>query len=199
MNKKSVNPKIITPGFPGNAGKIPASPATANAESNGNLIFLGSDVVTVPAGTELSVKLVDAIDTSTSKSGDAFDALLTKPLTVGATLVTSVGTPLRGQITDATSIEGGGGSTLSLSLLEIMVNNHWFPIQTNLLTIEARATSVHAIENLDSLNRPQSATEDHLPVRILRIKGTSVRLPSGQPLMFYLTRKALLETSGIGH
>src|SRR5262245_13685430 len=61
--------------------------------------------IEVPAGTELSVILLDSLSSADNKAGDAFTTSLAAPLVVKGTTVLAKGTKLRGRVVDA---EGSG-------------------------------------------------------------------------------------------
>ncbi len=191
-HKNSVNPNIILPGAPRNAEKSTSSAPVTNGAPDSDLVFLSRDSINVPPDTEVSVKLANSIDTSQNKSGDSFNATLAKALVVGTKLVVSEGASLRGQLTDVLVSQDGKSAQLSLTLVEIMVDNRWFPIQTNLLTIQADESGS---QNLDLLTvAPPASKGDVLSTRVIHIRGNSLRLASGQVIIFRLTQKATLET-----
>ena len=59
--------------------------------------------VTVPAGTALDVRLVEAIDTGTTEAGSNFEATLASPLVEGGTEVAGTGSTVMGRVTNAVS------------------------------------------------------------------------------------------------
>jgi len=58
-------------------------------------------LVTVPAGTELEVRLVTGLDSKENKVGDTFRATLENPLVVGQRVVIPKGAEVGGQVTKA--------------------------------------------------------------------------------------------------
>lgn len=58
---------------------------------------------TVPAGTVLEVRLVDALSSATAQSGGTFEGTLAAPLAVNGVEVAAVGSSVAGKITDAVS------------------------------------------------------------------------------------------------
>lgn len=190
-HKNTVNPNIIQPGAPKNGEKGASPPAATSRVANSDFVFLGGDSVNVPVDTELAVSLSQPIDASQNKSGDSFNATLAKPLVVGTKLVVSEGASLRGQLTDVLVSQDGKSAQLSLTLVEIMVNNRWLPIQSNLLTIQADESGS---QNLSLLTvPPPSSKGDTLLTQVVHIRGDSLRLASGQVIVFRLTQKATLE------
>ncbi|HEV2348935.1 MAG TPA: hypothetical protein VG028_03715 [Terriglobia bacterium] len=59
--------------------------------------------VTVPAGTVLSVRLVNAISSGTASAGSSFDGTLASPLMAGGVEVAAVGSAVSGTVTNAVS------------------------------------------------------------------------------------------------
>jgi hypothetical protein len=59
--------------------------------------------VTIPAGTELAVRLDSAIDTGTTPAGAEFTATLASPLVVAGTQVAAVGSTVTGKVTSVVS------------------------------------------------------------------------------------------------
>ena len=87
--------------------------------------------VTIPAGTRVSVRMIDAVDSTQNHPGDRFQASLQEPLTVGGNVVVSKGSDVYGRL--AESKESGkfsGRSQLQLELTGIVVNGQTIPIVT---------------------------------------------------------------------
>jgi hypothetical protein len=79
--------------------------------------------VTVPAGTRLSVRTIDAIDSAKNHVGDRFEASLEEPVTVDGRVVVPKGANVYGRLEEAkTSGTFTGRSELRLALTEIVVN-----------------------------------------------------------------------------
>jgi hypothetical protein len=87
--------------------------------------------VTIPAGTRISVRTIDAIDSSSSFVGDRFQASLEEPLTWEGNVVVARDTLVYGRLTE--SKESGtftGKSRLRLELTGIVVNGKMVPVVT---------------------------------------------------------------------
>ncbi|MBV8050055.1 MAG: hypothetical protein JOZ80_02630 [Acidobacteriaceae bacterium] len=87
--------------------------------------------VTVPAGTRISVRTIDSIDSTKSRVGDRFQASLEEPLIVNGNTVVAKGADVYGRL--AESKESGtftGKSQLQLELTGIVVNGQTIPIVT---------------------------------------------------------------------
>lgn len=87
--------------------------------------------VTIPAGTRISVRTIDAIDSSRNLPGDRFQASLAEPLMLGGNLIVEQDAFVYGQLTE--SKESGtftGRSQLRLELTGMVVNGKLVPIVT---------------------------------------------------------------------
>jgi hypothetical protein len=93
--------------------------------------YSSSSNVTVPMGTRLMVRTIDAIDSDKNRVGDKFSATLEQPLYVNDTLVASKGADVYGRLDEVK--EAGhiqGKSQLKLSLTGIVVNGQTVPLST---------------------------------------------------------------------
>jgi hypothetical protein len=87
--------------------------------------------VTIPAGTGISVRTIDAIDSTKSRVGDRFQASLEEPLMVDGNVVAAKGADVYGRL--AESKESGtftGRSQLRLELTGIVANGQTVPVVT---------------------------------------------------------------------
>jgi hypothetical protein len=191
LNKKIVNPNIVLPGSPGNRPSDAADAAEIPVVGGSELLFLGTNTVPIPAGTPLTVRLDTALDTGSNRTGDSFRGVLSEPIQAAGGIAVSAGAPVLGQITDAAPGSGSAPATLSLNLLEVMVNNRWVAVQTNLLVITAGSSSEpEAVPAVQS-----DAPGGGFPIRVLRVPGSSVHLAPGETLAFELAQAAMLETA----
>jgi len=87
--------------------------------------------VTIPAGTQISVRTIDAIDSSKSMVGDGFEASLEGPLSIEGRILVPDEALVYGRLTQAK--ESGtftGRSQLRLELTGIVVNGKMVPVVT---------------------------------------------------------------------
>ncbi|HWC15668.1 MAG TPA: hypothetical protein VG498_01570 [Terriglobales bacterium] len=87
--------------------------------------------ITVPAGTRISIRTVDAIDSTKNHVGDRFQATLEEAIVVNENVVVPKGSDVYGRL--AESKESGkftGRSELKLELTGIVVNGVTIPITT---------------------------------------------------------------------
>jgi hypothetical protein len=88
--------------------------------------------VTLPSGTTLAVRLVDAIDSETSQTGQTFHATLDSPLSYEGDVAIPAGYDVEGHIVDVKSAgKFAGQSVLVLQLDRMAVGGKYYNIQTD--------------------------------------------------------------------
>ena len=114
----------------GAAVSLPAAGQRFSSVSATEAANVSSDV-TIPAGTTISVRTIDAIDSTRNRVGDRFDASLEEPLIVGDDVVAPKGADVYGRLEE--SKETGtftGRSELKLALTGIVVDGRTVTIVT---------------------------------------------------------------------
>lgn len=87
--------------------------------------------VTIPAGTRISVRTIDSIDSSKNLVGDRFEASLEEPLIVDGNVVVAKGAEVFGRLAESkASGTFSGRSQLRLELTGIVVNGQTMPLVT---------------------------------------------------------------------
>src|SRR2546421_10154542 len=76
-------------------------PAGENAESSATSHIFGSEQVTLPAGTVVTVRLASAVGSKLSANGDHFNATVARPGEVDGKVVVSAGTEASGKVVEA--------------------------------------------------------------------------------------------------
>ena len=107
---------------PPRASQAPTPIQTAAANANG---------ITVPAGTNLLVRMIDSVDSDKNHVGDRFRASLEQDFVVEGTVIAPKGTDVYGRLSEAK--EAGhiqGKSQLKLELTDILIRNRLQPIMT---------------------------------------------------------------------
>jgi hypothetical protein len=99
------------------------------------------EVYTVPADTEIPVRLIDSVSTETNKAGDRFLASLAEPLTINGVVLFAKDASVQGKIV---SLEEpgrvSGVASISLQLTEIQAKNgSSIPVQTELFSETAKS------------------------------------------------------------
>lgn len=117
-NYAPAEPKHVQPA-PTPVRSTPAAPATSG------------DRISVPTGTRLTIRTIDAIDSDRNHVGDKFAATLDQPLYVNEVLVVPKGADIYGRLEEAK--EAGhlaGKAQLRLSLTGIVVNGQTYGLST---------------------------------------------------------------------
>jgi len=116
------------------ASEMPARPNGSLSSEPGTAEHHGIKApanVTIPAGTRISVRTIDGIDSTKNHVGDRFQASLEEPLMVDGKVVVAKGADVYGRL--AESKESGtfsGRSQLRLELTGIVVNGQTVPVAT---------------------------------------------------------------------
>ncbi len=98
--------------------------------------------MTIPAGTAVQVRLLDALDSSINKSGDTFRAILDRDIDVNGSIVASRGNPLQGKLSNVSrSGRVEGRATMSLRLVNLEIGGQSYPLQTQVLAFEAESST----------------------------------------------------------
>lgn len=88
--------------------------------------------VTIPAGTTLAVRLVDAIDSERNQPGETFRATLNSPLAVDGEIAIPAGYDVEGHLVDVKSAgKFAGQSVVVLQLDRISVGGKSYSVQTD--------------------------------------------------------------------
>jgi len=88
--------------------------------------------VTVPAGTQLSVRLNDPLDSERNQVGDTFHGSLSAPIVIDGETVIPSGADVVGRVVNVQSAgRFAGQSLLTLELTSLSVNGRTYNLQTN--------------------------------------------------------------------
>src|SRR4051812_11204243 len=88
--------------------------------------------VEIPAGTALSVRMLDPVDSDKNQVGDHFRATLEQPIYVDQKVAIPANADVEGQVVDlATAGHFKGQSQLALELTRVSYNGHSYSINTN--------------------------------------------------------------------
>jgi hypothetical protein len=90
----------------------------------------------VPAGTEISVRLIDPIDSTQTKAGERFRCSVDDPVVVGSTVVIKRGDPCTIQV-----VEAQANKEVAIKLYDITVNGKAHDVAAGYATLEAQGTS----------------------------------------------------------
>ena len=107
---------------------VPRPPASRTEE---NIYKSPSSYITIPSGTRISVRTIDAIDSTQNQVGDRFQASLEEPVFIDGRQVLAKGVDVYGRLTEAkTSGQFTGKSQLSLELTGVVVGGRTIPVST---------------------------------------------------------------------
>jgi hypothetical protein len=129
-------PQSLLPDDPGtvaHGASVPAPPRSSLPDDPATVahVEVKPAYVTIPAGTRISVRTIDAIDSAENVVGDRFQAALQEPLMLEGNVVVVADSPVYGRLTR--SKESGtftGRSKLRLELTGIVVNGKMVPVVT---------------------------------------------------------------------
>jgi hypothetical protein len=95
--------------------------------------------ITVPAGTRILIRTVDAIDSSKQKAGLRFTATLETNLQAEDQVVAPRGTTIYGRLAQASSAgRMSGSSELTLELTDIVINGTAYPLLTSTYELKGK-------------------------------------------------------------
>jgi hypothetical protein len=95
--------------------------------------------ITVPAGTRVLIRMVDAIDSTKQKTGYRFTATLETNLQAEDKVVAPRGTTVYGRLANASSAgKMSGSSQLTLELTDIVINGTAYPLLTSTYEIKGK-------------------------------------------------------------
>ena len=112
---------------PGNVsgGYTPSAPATPPPPPP-------PSKVTVPAGTQLSIRMGDTVDSEKAQVGDVFHGSISAPVTIDDQTVIPTTADVEGRVVDVKSAgRFAGGSVLTLQLTKLTMNGRSYSIQTD--------------------------------------------------------------------
>jgi hypothetical protein len=95
--------------------------------------------ITVPAGTRILIRTVDAIDSSKQKAGFRFTATLETNLQAEDQVIAPRGTTVYGRLAQASSAgRMSGSSELTLELTDILINGSAYPLLTSTYELKGK-------------------------------------------------------------
>jgi hypothetical protein len=99
------------------------------------------EILMVPAGTRIAVRLEHGISTEKNTSGDEFTASLDGPLTVNGKVVAPRGSTVTGLLTDVTDAgRVEGRASLTMVLRKLAVGDEEYTLSTQPMTFVAKST-----------------------------------------------------------
>jgi hypothetical protein len=103
----------------------------ANGKSDSEATKPMAEVITIPAGTVVHVRLSESLSSKDSLAGQGFSATIAEPVTVGGKSVIATGAEAHGQVVDAKSMgHFKGGALLEVRLDSITIKGRAHAVQT---------------------------------------------------------------------
>src|SRR5437868_7456787 len=100
--------------------------------SRAEVVRTNATVMTIPQGTSLSVRLIDAIDSERNKTGDRFRASLESPIVADGKVIVPKDADVDGQILELKSAgHFAGRSEITLALTGLSFNGKSYEIETD--------------------------------------------------------------------
>jgi BON domain len=86
---------------------------------------------TIPAGTTITVRLIDSLDSARNRPGDTFRATLNSPIRLDGEVVVPFGADVEGRVVDAANAgRFTGHSELKLELTKLVSHGHAYALNT---------------------------------------------------------------------
>jgi hypothetical protein len=165
------------------------------------------DMVTVPAGTNLMVRMLDSVDSSKNQPGSRFTAVLETNLSVNGTNIVPAGNTVYGRLAVAEQAgRATGSSNLQLELTDIVVNGTAYPIYSSAYEVKGSSSgkrsarrllggaglgaAIGAIAGNAGMGAAIGATAG--AVGSVAQKGQSIQVPSETLISFRLQQPASL-------
>jgi len=129
-NKPSTPASDNSTQAPDTSGGQPGSQQTARAEQPHV-----PEVITVPSGKVLTIRLSDAVGSKISQPGQSFGGSLVRAVEVNGETVIPVGAKVSGEVVDAKPLgRFAGGALLQLRLNSVRINGEEMPVETATFT-----------------------------------------------------------------
>jgi hypothetical protein len=107
------------------------------------------DMVTVPAGTNLMVRMLDSVDSSKNQPGSRFTAVLETNLSVNGTNIVPAGNTVYGRLAVAEQAgRATGSSNLQLELTDIVIDGTAYPIYTGAFEVKGSSSGKRSAKRL---------------------------------------------------
>jgi hypothetical protein len=106
-------------------------------------------MVTVPAGTNIMVRMLDTIDSSKAQKGTRFTAVLETNLSLNGTNIVPAGNTVYGRLAIAEQAgRATGSSNLQLELTDIVVDGTAYPIYTGAFEVKGSSSGKRSAKRL---------------------------------------------------
>jgi hypothetical protein len=97
-------------------------------------------VMSIPAGTVINVRMIDSISSDRNYAGETFRASIQDPIRIGNRVVVPRGANASVRLVDVSSAgRVKGRSKLELQLVRIVAGNHSYPVASNVVEFRGRS------------------------------------------------------------
>jgi len=97
-------------------------------------------VISVPAGTVINVRMIDSISSDRNHAGETFRGSIADPILIGNRTIVPRGATAYVKLVDASSAgRVQGRSRLQLQLVSIVAGNHRYPITSNVVEFRGKS------------------------------------------------------------
>ena len=125
---------------PGASPWVPSKRPSAPSAIERDEVAETSSSVTIPAGTLISVRTIDAIDSEKHRAGYRFQASVEQPLTVDGKVVVPKGADVYGRLEESkTTGTFAGRSELKVALTGLVVNGQTVPLVTGEYVVSGKS------------------------------------------------------------
>jgi hypothetical protein len=134
-------------GRPGGTVSANAQPGAKDEGFFARLTGTRQELLMVPSGTHIAIRLQQGISTERNNPGDTFAATLDGPLTVNGKTLAPAGTAVEGLLTDVTdSGRVQGRASLTMVLRHMTLGGEDYTLSTQPVTLVARSTQKKAVK-----------------------------------------------------
>jgi hypothetical protein len=125
-------PPPAAPPAPAASPEPPPTPAPSLAPRSASASVSAPHGATIPAETTITVRMVDAVDSETSRLGQTFMASLDEPVVVRDRVIIPRGADVMTKLVDDEEAGKLQGRTVqTLALVSVNVNGEWLPLSSN--------------------------------------------------------------------
>jgi hypothetical protein len=105
--------------------------------------------VTVPAGSDLAIRITENLDSETTQPGTPFTGVITRPVIIDGYIAVPAGASIRGTVTDAKDATHFKGSSLLVLRLDSL-NRHgdWVPLSTEPYVLQGKGRGTNTAEKI---------------------------------------------------
>ena len=169
----------------------PLNNSSVRPQISATPVGVGNEI-NLPAGTRLTIRMVDGVDSDRNRIGERFAAMLDQPLYVNNVLVAARGTSVYGRFEEA-KLTGQltGKAELRLSLNGIVVNGQNYPLSTGDYELSGKSRSNNTVTRSGGGIAAAGVGASGMAAPIVT-KGDQIHVPSETLLDFALDQPVTL-------